>query len=453
MRKPRITVYIPSHNYGRYLQEAIESVLRQTIDGWELLLIDADSTDNTKDVMDLYRGDQKVKIFHTKDSELPQVANFALKHSMGEYIIRLDADDVFDENILLVLNNYLDKFPDVALVFPDYFLIDDYGGIIRFEGRQTIHHSNHLLGMPANGACTLVRKKVLEKLGGYREDLGAQDGFDLWTKVLREHKCGNVNIPLFYYRKHGENLTQDHVRILNARRIIKKDACGVNLDKHRPIIAVIPCRQHYDIYPNMWNKKLDQRALLGIAVEACLSSAILDKIIVTSDNPDVQKNMSKYQDPRLIFMERSRENTIYSRSIVHTLEHIIKTLEIGWKGITVLPYIQAPFTTTASLEEAVYTLLLNNADTAFAVEEIEDELYKRTFHGLTPINPQGHKVKSDFDTIYARAFTSTATRNINLKTGSLTGARISYFVISKEEAFFIRAKRDYEVAKILMRNR
>ena len=450
MKKIKITVYIPSHNYGKYLQEAIESVLRQTIDGWELFLIDVNSTDNTKDIIELYRGDPRIKIFHVKDSMLPQVANFASKQARGQYIIRLDADDIFDENILLVLSNYLDRFPDVAFVFPEYFLVDDHGGIIRYEGRQTVYHHNHLLDMPANGACTLIRKKVLEELGGYREDLGAQDGFDLWTKVLRQYKCANVNIPLFYYRRHEENLTQDQEHILSARRRIKKDACEVNLDKFRPIIAMIPCRKHYDIYPNLWSKKLNQKALIDIAIEACSASHIFDKIVVTSDNPAVRKNMIKHQDPRLCFIERSKESTIYSRSIVYTLEHVIRKLGVGWEGITVLSYIQAPFTTTASLEESVYTLMLNNADSAFSVEEVDRDVYRRTLHGLMPINPRG-KVRSDFDVIYLGTRAATATKNINFKTGSLTGARISYFVIPKEESFFLNTKKDYEIASILRR--
>ncbi|OGW75334.1 MAG: hypothetical protein A2Z72_08370 [Omnitrophica bacterium RBG_13_46_9] len=448
MKKPKITVYIPSYNYGKYLQEAIESVLRQTVDGWELLLIDVNSEDNTKGIMELYRSDPRITILKTANMKLPEVANIALKHSKGEYIVRIDADDVVDENILLVLSNYLDKFPDFALVFPDYFLVDDQGSIIRYEGRQTMYRSNHLLDMPANGACTMIRKKVLQKLGGYREDLGAHDGFDLWTRVLRQHKCANVNIPLFYYRRHGRNLTEDHVRILSARRIIKKDACKVNLDNHRPILAVIPCRRHYDIYPNLWKKKLKGKALLDIAIERCVSSSIFDKIVIASDNCAVQDNMAKHKDPRLVFVERSKESTLNSRSVAYTLEEVVRKLKVEWKGISILSYIQAPFTSTESLEEAAYTLILNDADSAFSVEEITQDLYKRTPHGLMQISTQG-RMRSDFDIIYADILASMATKNINFKTGSLSGAKISHFVIPKNEAFFIHSKRDLEIARKL----
>jgi CMP-N-acetylneuraminic acid synthetase len=306
------------------------------------------------------------------------------------------------------------------------------------------------LDVPANGACTLVRKKILEEIGGYREDLGAQDGFDLWTKVSRQHKCANVNLPLFFYRRHGANLTENVGRILSARRVIKQDACTIDLARQRPIIAVIPCRKHYDIYPDFWSKKLNGKTLLDIAIESCLLSKVFDKVVVTSDNPAVRKNMARFKDERLCFVERSKSSTLNSRSVVETLEHVTRTLGMEGEGITVLSYIQAPFTTVASLEEALYTLLLNNADSAFAVEEMQEVLYKRAPHGLLPITPQGG-IKSDFDVVYAGAPTATASKNVNFKTGSLTGARISHFVIPKEEAFFIRTKRDYEIAKLLGR--
>src|SRR5262245_6069839 len=126
---PKVTVYVVSHNYGRFLPEAIESVLRQHYEDWELLLIDDNSTDNTAEVMRLYESDPRVRIFRTTGIGLPAVANLALREARGDYLIRLDGDDVFDENILFVMTSYLDRHPELALVFPDYYLMDEGGEI------------------------------------------------------------------------------------------------------------------------------------------------------------------------------------------------------------------------------------------------------------------------------------------------------------------------------------
>ncbi len=451
MSKVKITVYTTSHNYGKYLQDAIESVLRQTIDSWELLLFNDGSTDNTQAIMDLYKGDSRIRIFNSEGIGLSRIANLALKHSKGKYILRLDADDVFDENILLVLSNCLDKNSDIALVFPDYFLIDKLGRIIVQERRQSIYHSNHTLDMPANGACTLIRKKILEELGGYSEDLKAQDGFDLWSRVIHKYKCSNINIPLFYYRRHDGNLTDKQQHILTARRKIKQNAGTINLKKYGPINAVIPCRKNYDIYPDLWSKEVNGKTLLDIAIQICLSSTLFDNIIVACDNTAVKDIISKYHDTRLKFFERSSESTIISRSVAFTLEDIIKHFNLGWNGLLLLDYIQAPFNTVEILEEAIYTLILNDATSSFAVEEVDLPLYRRTPYGLTHINAYGN-LKSDFDVIYVEARTALATRNINIKPGSLTGNKIVNFVVPKDEVFFIQTKRDYEIARMLVRS-
>ena len=196
---PLVTVYIPSHNYGDYVGLAIESVLRQTFNDWELIVIDDNSSDNTSEVLNLYKDHPQISIHKTVGIGLPKVCNFAVSQSKGEFIIRLDGDDFFEENILLILSNYLLEDPSIALVFPDYYLMDEYGNVFSREGRKRLFEINHVPDIPPHGACTMIRKTVIEEIGGYREDLGAQDGFDLWSRVKNIHAVKNVNLPLFYY--------------------------------------------------------------------------------------------------------------------------------------------------------------------------------------------------------------------------------------------------------------
>src|SRR5580658_2985971 len=80
---PRFTVYIPSRNYGRFLGEAIESVLRQTVTDWELIVVDDGSDDETPTVMNLYRGHPAIALHRTEGIGLPAVSNLALSHARG----------------------------------------------------------------------------------------------------------------------------------------------------------------------------------------------------------------------------------------------------------------------------------------------------------------------------------------------------------------------------------
>jgi glycosyltransferase involved in cell wall biosynthesis len=444
----KTTVYIVSHNYGKYLEAAIESVLRQTIDDWELIIIDDNSSDNTSAIMNFYKGDRRIRLFTTPGIGLPAVCNFALKESRGKYIIRLDGDDIFEENILLVLSNYLDRNPECSMVFPDYYLIDEFGRIFAHEKREKMYENNHVSDIPANGACCLIRTNILEDVGGYREDLGVQDGYDLWNKLNGKYKIANVNVPLFYYRRHKNNLTNKSHQILSARRKIKQENVINKLDHYRPITAVIPCRQNYDFCPDVWKREIKRKTLLQRSIEKCLKSSIIDYVFIASDNPEVQDVMAIFTDQRLSFYKRNTEETIRSRSLVPTLEKVVTPIDPNWKGLTVIAYIQAPFVTTRTLDDAIYTLILNDADCAFGVEELRSPLYKRTGYGLQPINPR-RGFSTDFDTIYRESNTSLATRNRNFTVGSLTGPSVVNFTVSHEEYFFIDSEQKMRISEIM----
>jgi len=450
-RDIKITVYIVSQNYGKYLSHAIESVLRQTVDNWELLIFNDNSTDNTGEVLNLYRGDERIRIFETEGIGFIRSANIALKNSGGRYLIRLDADDIFDENILLVLSNYLDKNPDISLVFPDFYYIDEGGNILSQTRISKIFEVNHILDKPPNGACTMIRKSVLEEIGGYREDLGAQDGFDIWTRLIDKYKSANINLPLFYYRRHGNNLTSNMTRILSARRQIKKDAVADILDSYRPLLMVIPVRRNYDFITDLWKEKIGDKTLLEISIDSSISSELPDYIVVTSDNEEVLDIMKKYNDSRLKYVYRPQDLTIRSRSITFSLENILKKLKLDYKGIMVLNYIQAPFNTRETFEELIYTLIMNNATSIIAVEELGELILKRNSWGLSPVNLKS-SVTSDFDILYRETRTLVGIKSSNLKTGSFAGNKIINFVVPKEEGLFINSYNNLLIAKILSEN-
>lgn len=446
--QPKVSVYVVSHNYGRFLSEAIESVLRQHCGDWELLIIDDGSTDHTPEVIQLYVGDPRVRVFRTPGIGLPAVCNLALRESRGEYVMRLDGDDVLDENAIFVLLSYLERHPELALVFPDYYLIDEGGEIFAHERRQKLSESSHTLDMPPNGACMLIRKSILLAVGGYREDLGAQDGFDLWSKIRNRHRTMNVNLPLFYYRRHGHNLTNGSYRILAARRQIKKDAIVADLDRFRPLLAVIPCRRNYDFRSDLWSVELNGKSLLARKLEMCVASTLFDKIVVASDTEDVVPTLRRFRDPRLEFFQRDVSDTLRSRSIVGTLNRVAQQFDPEYKGLTVLCYLPSPFVTLGSLEEAVCTLVFNDADSSVGVEEIKEPVFCRTPFGLRAVNSV-NGFRTDFDFAYREANIAIATKNKNFRSGSLVGPSPINFVVAQEESFFIDSEKKLRIAHIL----
>ena len=449
MTKPKITVYCISQKYGQYLEQAVESVLRQTTDNWELLLIDNASADKTASIIEYYQNDPRIRAFRLKENgNLPSVCNFALEKAEGDYVMRLDGDDFLDENILLILGNWLDRNTEHDLVFPDYYLVTESGEVFSHQRREKITEKNHLLDVPANGACTMIRTEALRALGGYREDLGAQDGFDLWSKILDHKRFANINLPLFFYRRHGKNMTERASLIQDARRKIKLDAIEDQLENFRPISLVIPCRENYDFSKDVWNASFMDSNLLRHCLCKFISSEMLDQIIVTCDNESVQDVLAEFDDERILFHLRNQEETIRSAPLAPSLEKALHESDPDKNGTTVVTYCQAPFVSVGTIEEAISTLAMNDADSSLGVELINEPVYRRDSHGLVRIS-QNFGFSSDFNQLYQETNCVLATRSRNLTKGSLLGSEKALFIVPTSENFFIDSRQKLEIAEIL----
>ena len=214
------TLYITNHNYAPYLAQSIDSALAQTCSSIEVLIIDDGSTDNSKEIIENYRGRKGVRIFYNKNQGLIPTANFAIAQAKGKYIMRLDADDILEPNAVELMTQYLEENKDVAVVFPGYYLCDQEGNTT-----NTIRRSPETLILKPedkepHGACTLIRKSILEELGCYSNYIDCQDGYDLWLKIRNKHKVAALPQALFYYREHNTNLTKDLARIERARGVL-----------------------------------------------------------------------------------------------------------------------------------------------------------------------------------------------------------------------------------------
>lgn len=438
MSTPKISVYVVSHNYGHFVEAAIKSVLRQSMDDWELLIIDDGSTDDTWDVIQRFVDNDKVQAFRTENIGLARAANLALSKSRGGYIIRLDGDDVFCDDILLVLSNYLDRHSEKALVFADYYLIDDEGDITAVHHFGSAVDDDSLLRDPPHGAGTMIRKMLLVDQGGYRENVGAQDGADMYLKLRSSHAAGHIATPLFKYRRHGNNLTNNVQRVLSARRKFKRDMSLESLSPRRPVIAVIPVRRHHDFVENLWSQKIGGISLLERDICTCLSSTLFDYVAVTCDNPEAEKIVDNVGDDRLRFFLRKPAETSLHAGLKPALIMIAADLDPERQGAMAVRFIQTPFVTTDVLEEAIATLVLSDCDSACGVEPIFSDIYTSSGKGLIRQEFDNHNIQSR-----PKAFRDTNTClafwSRNFSGDGFLGHRQSCFEVSAAESFFVNS--------------
>jgi CMP-N-acetylneuraminic acid synthetase len=386
MAEPLITVYITNHNYGRYLRQSIESVLRQKYSDFELIILDDGSTDESAAILDLYEGNPKIRIVRQENKGLTVSNNIALRLARGKYLIRLDADDYLDENALLVMANYLEQNPNVGLVFPDYYLIDSEGGLIRLERRHNFKDGVSLYDQPAHGACTMIRRDCLQALGGYNEDFACQDGYDLWIRFIEEYNVGNINLPLFYYRQHPSSLTKNETRILETRARIKEAFL-----RDRPtldVVCILPVRGTAADPQSAIFRKVGDRALLDWSIDAAREAKnVKDVVVVTSDGLVIEHVSSRYKDVRLIRRppELSRLNTPLETTVSYGLAEWSRQTGQSADAILLL-YAEAPFRGARVIDMAVNAMRLFDTDSVIAVRQETDFFYRHDGSGLMPVH-------------------------------------------------------------------
>lgn len=445
-----ITVYITNYNYGSYVRKAIESVLNQSIQNFELLLIDDGSTDNSKDIIESYRNDPRVKIIYQQNKGLNKTNNVALKESKGKYIVRLDADDYLREDALERLSSKLESDPKLGLVFPNYYLVNKENEIISEEVRHDFDKDVQLFDQAAHGACTMIRTEFLRNVGGYNENYTCQDGYELWVKFTREYNVSNVKEPLFYYRQHGANLTSNENKILDTRAKINADYIKQSSLSTQALI-VIPVRGGEK---DLAYRKIGATNFISQKVRQALKSKNKVQIVVSSPDASVEEAIE--QDLRtsglVSFHHRSAESAKLNTSLNATILEIIHTESItqfDFDCICLLT-VEFPFLKPHKIDDAIHTMYLFGSDSLLSVRSDNSMYYNHKGDGLHPIMQRDQFTKMEREALYKHAGGVTVVRkDAFLQSENMPTGMIGHMMIDRESSFGVFSEYDFQLAQLL----
>lgn len=248
MAAPAVTVLMPVYNGARFLAEAVSSVLKQTLSDFELLAINDGSSDGSAEILASIR-DPRIRIVDNgRNLGIIATLNKGLDLSRGEYIARMDADDVCLPNRLAAQISFMRDRPDVGVAGAWYRPI---GSALSRTVRLPTSHDEICAWMPfhcpiAHPTVVLRRKDFVES--GLRYDPGhphAED-YDLWSRASRMTRLSNVAQVLLRYRVHVEQLTSRHggaqfnsAKLVRARELARllPDVTPGEIDFHQEILT------------------------------------------------------------------------------------------------------------------------------------------------------------------------------------------------------------------------
>lgn len=199
----KVSVIMSVYNGERFLHEAMESILNQTFKEFEFIIINDGSTDRTGDILESY-ADERMVIINQDKIGLTKALNRGLSFARGEYIARMDADDVSLTERLERQVAFLDENTDVALVGCNFYEIDESGDII---ARKEVTLENEeikwrLLFHNCFGHSTTVfRKECLSVVDGYDEGIIYSQDYDLWLRISQHYNVGNLGEFLHKWRR------------------------------------------------------------------------------------------------------------------------------------------------------------------------------------------------------------------------------------------------------------
>jgi glycosyltransferase involved in cell wall biosynthesis len=218
----KVSVIMAVYNGERYLKEAVDSILSQTFEDFELLIVNDGSTDRTKDILKEY-DDPRISIFPQSNKGCIAARHLAIKNARGKYLAIMDADDIALPERLSKTVAHLDSHSDVVLVGTGYITRNELTGSDRIDIPPTedrILKRCLLRYDPFKDPTNLIRADAFKKAGGYKIDRGFD--YELYSRLAKFGKLANFSEVLLITRQHaGQFFRMGHTPEEHRKRRLK----------------------------------------------------------------------------------------------------------------------------------------------------------------------------------------------------------------------------------------
>ncbi len=255
---PTVSVIIPAYNADKFLPEAIESVLNQTYQSYELIVVNDGSTDKTEEILLTFKD--RVLCKHQKNRGPSAARNAGIEIAQGKYISFLDADDLWTPDKLEVQVAFLEIHPDIAFVCADHLDFNASEVVLHsfLEDKKKTFGESLVTEIPIQDAfgklirenfvstpTVMVRKSCLEKTGLFDESLWSVEDRDLWFRIAAKFHLACLPKILCKRRIHHDNISRQSMLALQGRITVLERNCRAFPHLVAPEIWDMELANHY----------------------------------------------------------------------------------------------------------------------------------------------------------------------------------------------------------------
>lgn len=280
MKKPRFSVIIPLYNKAPYIRKALTSIMSQTFNDWELIIVDDGSTDNSAALCEEFIKTasqtihQTSHIIHQKNAGVAAARNHGVAASHGEFVCFLDADDWWEPTFLEEMNRLITEYPDAGLYATNF--------VYYKPGKTHVEHKSLKTGyinypevyastgsMPVWTGAACMPRKVFDEMGGFPIGIKLGEDFLLWAKTALHYPVAFSEKPLAYYNndvpaslRATRNLhAPEHHMLFNLDPIEAEIHQTSNITHHTSHTVH---RTPYTVHRDAWMQLFDKLRISGL---------------------------------------------------------------------------------------------------------------------------------------------------------------------------------------------
>ena len=350
------SIIITNFNYGKYISRCLRSCFNQTLDkkNFEVILVDDKSTDNSIKICENFKSEKNFKlIINDKNLGVAGSANKGILKCRGRYFVRVDSDDFVSNKFLDYLSTYLQSNDEALGVSCDYVLINNNG--------KKLSREKYQLNPVSCGV--MYNKDKLISYGLYNEDFRHREEEELRARLGSLYEIHHLNIPLYRYRKHGNNKTTQLKYMKSFKKklmdkYVTKNKVFSNESLLKYVVAIIPARKNSKRLKNKNIYPVKNEPMISWAIRAAKNSKYIHDIYVSSDSSRILE-ISKENGAKTIKRPEflAKDVTFKMDAVVHATSVIAK-----FRTPTIVISLQAnsPEIKTSDIDKAIKKLIDND---------------------------------------------------------------------------------------------
>lgn len=283
---PKVSIVLPTYNGEKYIKKSIESIINQSFEDWELIIVNDCSTDLTPKIVNDYASqDNRIKVINNvENKKLPESLNIGFRKSIGEYLTWTSDDNEYLPNALANMHQVLSNNSDCYMVCANMQIVDWSG---KFLGNFEV--SNLLWPNNSVGACFMYKREVYEKVGEYNAKLFLVEDYDYWIRVVRRFgTIKTINNILYLYRSHKESLTSKRKKSIKLQLCKLREIYIDDIIKEEINYKDVLCSIYYDFIENNYECEASNK------IKELLPEVMCDKLPIENNKNYIVFGAGKY---------------------------------------------------------------------------------------------------------------------------------------------------------------